>query len=89
MNGRESVAEFFASVDDHEEFLKFDPAEFIAQGDKVVVLGDFLCRAKATNKQYATDFAHILTFKDGKITGFHEFFDNAAANEAHTGAQAA
>ncbi|MBA2735531.1 MAG: nuclear transport factor 2 family protein [Pyrinomonadaceae bacterium] len=86
ISGRESLAEFFSILDDHEEFLKMEPTEFIAQADKVVVLGNFLCRSKTTNKQYATDFAHIVTVKDGKIVSFYEFFDNAAAGRAHTAA---
>ncbi len=88
-SGRESVAEFFSQLDDYEEFLKFEPTEFIAQADKVVVLGDFLCRVKSTNKQYASDFAHVITVKDGKIVGFYEYFDTAAASKAHTAALSA
>jgi len=86
LSGRENLAEFISSLDDYEEFLKMEPTEFISQGDKVVVLGNFLCRSKTTNKQYATDFAHIVTVADGKIIGFYEFFDNAAAGRAHTAA---
>ena len=63
--------------------------EFIAQGDRVVVLGSFSARSKTTDKQYTTDFAHIITVKEGKITSFYEFFDNAAAGRAHTAAQTA
>ena len=88
-SGRENLAAFIAGIDNYEEFLKFDPTEFIAQGDRVVVLGKFLARSKTTAKQYASDFAHIVTVKDGKITSFYEFFDNAAAGRAHTAAQAA
>ena len=67
----------------------FEPTEFIAQGDKVVVLGHFAARIKSTNKEYASDFAHIVTVADGKITGFYEFFDNAAACRAYTATNAA
>ena len=88
-SGRENLAAFIAGIDKYEEFLKFDPTEFITQGDRVVVLGEFLARSKTTDKQYASDFAHIVTVKDGKITSFYEFFDNAAAGRAHTAAQAA
>ena len=88
-SGRENLAAFISGIDDYEEFLKMEPTEFIAQADRVVVLGNYLARSKTTNKQYATDFAHIVTIKDGKITGFYEFFDNAAAGRAHTAANAA
>lgn len=83
-SGRENLAAFISGIDNYEEFLKFEPTEFIAQSDRVVILGNFLARSKTTDKQYATDFAHIITVKDGKITSFLEFFDNAAAGRAHT-----
>jgi len=89
ISGRESVGEFFTLLDETEENLTFETKEFIAQGDKVVVLGNFAWRIKSTNKEYASDFAHIVTVSGGKITGFHEFFDTAAAGRAYTAAQAA
>ena len=89
LSGRENLAGFISSLDDYEEFSVFEPTEFIAQGDKVVVLGNFAWRIKSTNKEYASDFAHIVTVADGKITGFYEFFDNAAAGRAYTAAQTA
>jgi len=89
VSGRDKVAEFFTILDEHEEFSVFEPTEFIAQGDKVVVLGNFAWSIKSTNKEYASDFAHIVTVADGKITGFYEFFDNAAAGRAYTAANAA
>ncbi|HSK70527.1 MAG TPA: nuclear transport factor 2 family protein [Pyrinomonadaceae bacterium] len=88
-SGRENLAKFISGIDNYEEFLKFDPTEYIAQGDRVVILGSFVARSKTTDKQYATDFAHIIAVKDGKITSFYEFFDNAAAGRAHAAANAA
>ncbi|MDQ3042951.1 MAG: nuclear transport factor 2 family protein [Acidobacteriota bacterium] len=88
-SGRENLAGFISGIDEYEEFLKFEPTEFIAQGDRIVVLGNFLCRSKTTDKQYATDFAHIITVADGKVVNFYEFFDNAAAGRAHTAAKSA
>ena len=60
----------------------FEPREFIAQGDKVVVLGRSSATVRATGKSYSTDWVHLFTVADGKITDFHEFFDNAAATRA-------
>jgi uncharacterized protein len=88
-SGRENLAGFISGIDEYEEFLKFEPTEYIAQGDRVVILGSFLARSKTTDKQYATDFAHIITVKEGEITSFYEFFDNAAAGRAHAAALSA
>ncbi len=89
ISGRDKVADFFTRVDEHEEFSVFEPTEFIAQGDKVVVLGHSTARVKSTNKELTLEFVHIVTVADGKITGFYEFFDTAAAGTAYLAAQAA
>lgn len=81
--GRVSVGEFFSLVADAQDVLQFEPQEFIAQGDKVVVLGHYSWRAKATGKEYNSDFAHVVTIKGGKITSFREYMDTAAASRAH------
>ncbi len=88
ISGRENIAEFFSRLDESEECLSFETTEFIAQNDKVVVLGNFSWRINSTNKEYASDFAHVVTVADGKITGFYEFFDTAAARRAYADATA-
>lgn len=87
--GHAEVGEFFAQLDAAEEFSKFEPTEFIAQGDRVVVLGKSAVTVRETGKSYETDWVHVFSVKDGKITGFLEFFDNAAANRAHQKATSA
>ncbi len=46
--GRDRVADFFATLSETQEVLNFEPTEFVAQGEKVVVLGDYTWRVKAT-----------------------------------------
>jgi ketosteroid isomerase-like protein len=86
--GREKVGEFFSLVNELQEALQFEPTEFIAQGDKVVVLGNYTWRLKANGKEFSSDFAHVCTVKDGKIVRFHEYTDTAAASKAYAAAQA-
>jgi len=81
--GKEAVLEFFGMLAESETFTKFEPTEFIAEGDKVVVLGTFEVTVKATGKSFATDWVHVMTVQDGKVTAFREYFDTAAANQAH------
>ena len=38
-HGRQKVAEFFKLLGEQSEFEEFDPREYIAQGERVVVLG--------------------------------------------------
>lgn len=65
-----------------EDILVLEPKQYIAQNDTVVVIGFTKCLAKPTSKTYETDFVHIVTVKDGKVSHFQEFFDTYAAAEA-------
>ena len=44
---------------------------------------------KATNRDVGSDWAHVWTFKDGKITRFREYVDIAVVSKAHKAAQTA
>jgi hypothetical protein len=82
--GRDGVGRFFASVGQNQDTLKFEPREFISEGGKVAVLGHYEWRVKSTGREFVSDFAHIFTVRDGKIAGFMEFMDTAAATAAYT-----
>ncbi len=88
-NGREDVGRFFAELAGSEEFSTFEPTEFIAQGDRVVVLGKSAGTVKETGRNFETDWVHVFTVKDGKVSGFHEFFDTAAMERAYQKATSA
>jgi uncharacterized protein len=81
--GRESVGGFFSQLAELQESLSFEPREFVAQGDKVVALGTYRWRVKTTGREYGGDWAHVFTVRGGKIAGFHEFMDSAAARAAY------
>ena len=83
LRGREQMGQFFASLVDTQEVQHFDPREFIAQGNKVVALGHYAWRVKATGREFGGDFAHVLTMHNGKVVRFHEYMDTAAAAAAH------
>jgi ketosteroid isomerase-like protein len=87
--GREQVGQFFATLADAQEAKQFEPREFVAQGDKVVALGHYIWRLKATGREYEADWAHVFTVRDGKIAGFHEYTDTAAAATAYQKARSA
>jgi uncharacterized protein len=84
-HGSERVGEFFSQVFDTEEVLHFEPRELVAQGDKVVVLGDYAWRVKSTGREYESDFVHIFTVRDGKVARFQEFMDTAVVGAAYRG----
>jgi ketosteroid isomerase-like protein len=75
--GREQVAQFFKAVDQVFEIQRFEPKQFIAQGDQVVVLGDDTAKVKATGKVLTEEWAHAFAIRDGKIAAFREYIDTA------------
>lgn len=88
-NGHSGATEFFTLMAEVEDTLKFEPQEFIAQGDKVVVIGQYEARAKTTGREYATYFVHVFTLRDAKITSFVEYTDTAAITAAFVKTQTA
>jgi len=80
--GLDGVGEFFALLAESEETTRFEPTEFITQGDRVVVLGKYGATVKETGRSYESDWVHVFTVRDGKILNFVEFFDNALASRA-------
>ena len=76
--GREGVAEFFSLVGENIEFQDFEPREFIAQGDTVVVLGFERSRIKPTGRTFEQEWAHVYKLRDGKVAEFLALEDTAA-----------
>ncbi|MGD9589915.1 MAG: nuclear transport factor 2 family protein [Pyrinomonadaceae bacterium] len=81
--GKDDVAEFFKLLSESEDFERFEPLEFVAQDDKVVVLGESSARIKSTGRNFESSWVHIFHVRDGKISEFLEFFDNVAATKAY------
>jgi len=50
--GREGIAEFFSLVGEALEYEQFEPREFVAQGDTVVVLGYERSLVKPTGRMF-------------------------------------
>jgi ketosteroid isomerase-like protein len=87
--GRDGAAQFFQKVKETVEFSAFEPREYVAQGDRVIALGNYKARAHTTGKSYDCDWVMSFTFRGGKVTKFQEFTDTAAIAEALTSTSAA
>lgn len=83
--GHAEVQEFFKIIADNNDFVHFTPRNFYAADDKVFVLGDYEITLRKTGKKMASDWVHIFTIRDGKVTGFREFLDTALAAECYRG----
>lgn len=80
--GKQAVAEFFKLLSENEKFDRFEPLEFIAQNDKVVVLGEVAATVNSTGRSYESQWVHVFTVLDGRVTEFQEFFDTAVVERA-------
>jgi ketosteroid isomerase-like protein len=58
------------------------PPEFVAQGDRVLVVGLATGRIKATNKPFKDDWVFDITVRDGKVTNIREYIDTQALARA-------
>jgi ketosteroid isomerase-like protein len=77
-HGRQQVAQYFALVNETFEVEEFEPQEFIAAGDRVVVLGRYRRRVKAMGRADESDWVHVFTVREGKITTHQAYADTAA-----------
>lgn len=85
--GKNSARKFFETVLANVEIHQFDPLEFIAERDKVVVFGHLRLTAKPTGGAIESDFVHVITVKDGKWTHFRDFMNSVVAAAAFGGFQ--
>jgi len=58
------------------------PPEFVAQGDRVLVVGVATGKIKATNKPFKDDWVFDITVRDGKVKHIREYIDTQALARA-------
>ena len=56
--------------------------EFVAQGDRVLVIGVATGKIKATNKPFKDEWVFDITVRDGKLTRIQEYIDTQALARA-------
>jgi ketosteroid isomerase-like protein len=82
-SGLDGVKSFFKDVAENNQFSSFEPREFLASGDKVVVIGHYDITQKKTGKRLESDWVHIFTFNAGKCVAWRELNDSAAFYKAY------
>ena len=58
------------------------PPEFVAQGDRVLVIGAATGKIYATNKPFKDEWVFDITVRDGKVTHIKEYLDTQAMARA-------
>jgi ketosteroid isomerase-like protein len=59
-----------------------EPREFVAQGDRVLVVGFARGTIIATNKTFEDDWVFAITVRNGKLTNVREYIDTLALARA-------
>jgi hypothetical protein len=77
-HGLEAVVNnVFGAVAEHWDEFRAVADEFLDADDRVVVLGHFRVRGKATGKTVDAPFAHVWTLRDGKVVHHRNYVDTA------------
>ena len=59
-----------------------EPFEYVAQGDRVLVVGFAKGKIKATNKTFEDHWIFAITVRNGKLTNIREYIDTQALARA-------
>ena len=81
-HGHAGATEFFVQLGTNVDFEHFEPGAFVAEGERVVVLGRERGRVKNTGKTFDNEWALVFTVEGGKVTGFQCYENTAAIAEA-------
>jgi uncharacterized protein len=77
--GHAEVREFFKVIDQLIEFESFEPQTFMADAERVVVLGVDKFKVKGgSGKAIDESWCHVFTVRDGSVVAFREYIDTAA-----------
>ena len=80
--GHAGLADLLRKASDMVETSLTEPREFIAQGDRVLVVGFARGRIKATNKAFEDHWIFAITVRNGKLTNIREYIDTQALARA-------
>ena len=80
--GTEAImANVFGRIQQEWQSFQVIPQQFIADGDTVVVLGDYDATHGSTEENFTSPFAHVWTLADGKLKRFQQFVDTHLHNQ--------
>ena len=80
--GHAAVASFFQKVLEMFEYSSVEPREFLAEGDRVLVVGFESGRVKATNRTFEAHWVIAFTVRNGKVTNVRDYIDTLAQARA-------
>jgi hypothetical protein len=78
--GHAELAAVLQKASEEVEMTYPEPPEFVAQGDRVLVVGVATGKIKATNKRFKDDW--VFAIRNGKLTNIREYIDTQALARA-------
>jgi ketosteroid isomerase-like protein len=76
-DGKDAMRGYFASLERDWEMLFYHADEFVADGDRVVMIGRCGWKHRRTGKQNETPVVAYWRFQDGRAVEYFEFYDTA------------
>jgi ketosteroid isomerase-like protein len=81
-HGLSGVFDFFTRLFGEFEDWRTEPSEFFEAADRVIAVGTYSGRAKATGKSFEARFAHIWTVRDRAIVRLQHCADTVQLAKA-------
>ena len=80
--GHAELAAVLQKASEELETTYPEPPEFVAQGNRVLVIGVATGKIKATNKPFKDNWVFDITVRNGKVTKIREHIDTQALARA-------
>jgi len=81
-SSRDALRDYFAGLTRDWEMIEYVADEFVAQGDRVVMLGRCSWRFKKTGKVVSTPKVDVWMMANSKAVAFFEYYDTAQVHAA-------
>jgi ketosteroid isomerase-like protein len=82
--GIDAAITFFTTVGETVQIVEMEAWTFIAQGDDLATWGRQRFRRLLTGHEWESEFAHIITLRDGRWLHFRDFMNSALTHQAFT-----
>jgi uncharacterized protein len=80
--GHAGLQDLLQKASEKVETSVMEHREYVAQGDRVLVVGFARGKIKATNKTWEDDWVFAITVRNGKLTNIREYVDTQALARA-------
>jgi ketosteroid isomerase-like protein len=80
--GHAGLADLLQTASETMETSFMESREFVAQGDRVLVVGFARGKVKATNRTWEDHWIFAITVQNGKLTNIREYVDTQALARA-------